>query len=623
MNGYFGIDPKLERGSSKLRLSIVIIGVAILLVFAIGIGIIHVSNNRLSRVLTDFTQALEDREYSKALRIYREIHESIVRVNPDRQQSVQLEKQVLSDIESVVQQRVTRIMTQIRYERYVPSADDRAFLEGLEELTGARLSTWLDDLAREYLLGSIEKPTIVFIFDQISDYSNVSATTGQLKNELSAIELFRGDVQLAENYFSQKNYIEAAKQYEYILSMADGYVMNFSEARLATLKEEMYDPIMKQTEQLIENFNYYTAEEILSEMIRIFPDDARVQNKLLEATSNTSLLEPYVGSVEVICVKPLIADEEVAFSSSVSSSVDAYNLTRDEFSSILESLYDKNYVLVNPEDMVDLTNPIVLQDRALYVPQGKKPLVIILENFNYSAYQMGQGFCSRLVINDQNQVSGEFVNISGQTVISRTAEAIGILDAFVEEHPDFSYNGQKGIISFSGYESVFGYIIHEDQIDDRNNALTAVGQPTISLSNQEILDNQNKVINIISRLNTTGWVFASSTYGYINANSCEQETIENDTQKWINQISPIVGPVNILVYPNGDFIKGSDPRCVYLKNNGFRIFFGVGPTPYYIYGDNYLYFDRAVLNGDTIRNVDYSRLFDAKTVYDENRKIPF
>lgn len=623
MNSYFGIDPKLERGSSKFRLSIVIIGVAILLVFSIGIGIIHATNNRLSRVLIDFNMAIEERDYSKALLIYRDIHESIVRVDPSRQQSIQLEIQVLGEIESVVQERVTRIMTQIRYERYVPSADDRAFLEGLEELTGARLSTWLDDLAREYLLGSIEKPTIVFIYDQISDYANVSATTGQLKNELSAIELLRGDVQLAETYFSQYNYIEAAKQYEYILSMADGYVLKFSQDRLATLKEEMYEPIMKESEQLIDNFQYYTAEDILSEMIRIFPDDARVENKLLEATSNTSLIEPYIGTVEVICVKPLIADKEVAFSSSSASSVDAYNLTRDEFSRILESLYAKNYVLINPEHMVDLSNPIVLQDQALYVPQGKKPLVIILENFNYSAYQMGQGFCSRLVLNDQNQVSGEYVNASGQAVISRTAEAIGILDAFVEEYPSFSFNGQKGVISFSGYESVFGYIVHEDQLDDRNNALTAVGQPTLSLSTQEISANQEKVKGIIDRLNTTGWVFASSTYGYINANSCDQETIQIDTQKWLDQVAPIVGQVNIMVYPNGDFIKGSDPRCVYLKNSGFRIFFGVGPTPYHIYGDNYLYFDRAVLNGDTVRNVDYSRLFEAKDVYDESRKVPF
>ena len=61
-------------------------------------------------------------------------------------------------------------------------------------------------------------------------------------------------------------------------------------------------------------------------------------------------------------------------------------------------------------------------------------------------------------------------------------------------------------------------------------------------------------------------------------------------------------------------------KCVYLKNLGFRIFFGVGPYPYYTFGDNYLYMDRAMMNGDTLRNVNYSRLFTASTIYDSARK---
>ena len=86
------------------------------------------------------------------------------------------------------------------------------------------------------------------------------------------------------------------------------------------------------------------------------------------------------------------------------------------------------------------------------------------------------------------------------------------------------------------------------------------------------------------------------------------------------QVGAVTGPVSILVYPNGDFIRGSDPRCVYLKDQGFRVFFGAGPSPYYTYGDNYLYFDRCMLTGDTLRNVDYSRLFNKEEVYDANRK---
>ena len=125
----------------------------------------------------------------------------------------------------------------------------------------------------------------------------------------------------------------------------------------------------------------------------------------------------------------------------------------------------------------------------------------------------------------------------------------------------------------------------------------------------------------MDRLKETGWTLASSTYGFINANGSDLTSITNDTNKWLDQVSSLAGETDVLIYPNGDFIKGSDARCVYLKDHGFRIFFGVGPTAYYSFGDNYLYLDRALLNGDSLRHYNYSRLFNVNDVYDPKRKI--
>ena len=75
----------------------------------------------------------------------------------------------------------------------------------------------------------------------------------------------------------------------------------------------------------------------------------------------------------------------------------------------------------------------------------------------------------------------------------------------------------------------------------------------------------------------------------------------------------------MIVYPNGNYIKGTDPRAEYLKGLGFRIFFGIGPNPYYTYGINYLYYDRTLINGANMRDADLSRLFDVYKVYDESR----
>jgi len=101
------------------------------------------------------------------------------------------------------------------------------------------------------------------------------------------------------------------------------------------------------------------------------------------------------------------------------------------------------------------------------------------------------------------------------------------------------------------------------------------------------------------------------------------DTITNDTNKWLDQVSNLTGKTDILVYPNGNFIKGADPRAVFLKDNGFRIFFGVGPTPYYTFGDNYLYLDRTMLNGDTLRTLSFDGAFDPRKVYDAKRTKSF
>ena len=600
----------------------VLISIAILSLLSMLVIMVFVEKDtkRLAGVMPEFNEALEKRDYSKALSMYRELNDIIINRDPGDDSDFSKEYEILTQMEATVNERVTQIEDKIRYDRYTPTADDIAFLEGLGELTGARMTVWLTDLCEEFLLGTIEKPTLMFIFEQLENLHNLQAATRPLRAEIDQIELSRGDVQSAEALFANADYIAAVEYYEYVISSSEGFVNDFAKKRLEDCKTEMYQPMMNLADHMLANFQYYSAEELLSDLARIFPDDQIIQSNLYVATSNTYPVSTYTGQVEVICVKPLIADTQVAFEMNYVSSTDSYYLTTSEFRAILESLYEKNYCLIDPTSMADLSNTGFINAQSIVIPQDKKPLVIILEDFSYTAARSTIGMCQRLVLNDLGQVCGEYISASGQTVVSRSSEAIGILDAFVEEHPDFSYNGVKGVISLTGYQSVFGYVTDIDQVDDRNSALQAAGLSTIDPTDKDIDNNKAMVQAIVDKLKDSGWIMASSTYGFINANHCELETIEADTQKWQAQVGSILGPVSILVYPNGDFIRGSDPRCGYLKDQGFRIFFGVGPSPYYTYGDNYLYFDRCMLNGDTLRNVDYSRLFDVSEVYDESRK---
>ena len=621
MAGHYYLGDRPDQSNSLFRKILIGVGLTVLVGAAVVFGVLYSNSAKISRILPAFETCLDSREYEKALTMYRDIQAEVLQEDPDKAASDTQEKLVMQSMEDLVYTRVDAVEQSLRADRYVPSADDRAFLEQMGELTGARLTLWLQSLCREYLLGTIEKPTLEFIFVQIGTYPNVAAAAEPLIKEIDTIEKYRGDVQTAEQLFTEKSYVAAVESFEVIISATTGFVKEYAQSRLQECEKVMYDPIMKECDELLATFRYYTAEDILSDMARIFPDDQKVQSKLLEATSNTSLVVDYKGSVEMICMKPLIADTTLAFSSANVGSTDSLMLTTDEFKAILADLYANNFILIDVRTMTDQTNEDAVVQQTLKLPEGKKPIVIVLENDNYSAYQNGKGLCSRLVMNDQGQICGEYINAAGQTVVSRDAEAIGILDSFVEQHPDFSFDGAKGVVSFTGYETVMGYITNEDQVDDRNTALTAVGLPVISPSGDDILSNQKTVTGMMDRLKETGWTMASSTYGFINANSCNLETITNDTQKWLTQVGTLTGDTEIMIYPNGDFIKGTDPRCVYLKSQGFRIFCGVGPTPYYVFGDNYLYMDRAMLTGDTLRSIDYSRLFTVSNVYDAKRTI--
>ena len=619
MSGKYYLGDRPDQSGSLVRKILIVVCLAVLLGSVVIFGVIFNNNARLSRMIPTFQEFLDSHEYDKALAMYRDIQAKVMNQDPDRAAADTQERLVMQNMENIVYSRVDAVEQSIRIDRYVPSADDRSFLEQMGELTGARMTLWLQSLCREYLLGTIEKPTLEYVFAQIGSYSNVAAAAEPLKKEIDTIEKYRGDVQTAEQFIASKSYIQAVEKLEEIISAATGFVNEYAASRLQECEKVMYDPIMSECDQLLKTFKYYTAEDILSDMARIFPDDQKVQAKLLEATSNTSHVSDYTGSIEMICVKPLIADTSLAFSSANAASTDPLMLTAGEFKAILAQLYANNYILIDVRTMTDQNNRDAVTQQILQLPEGKKPVVIVLENDNYSAYNIGKGLCSRLVMNDQGQICGEYKNASGQTVVSRDAEAIGILDAFVEQHPDFSFDGAKGIVSFTGYETVMGYITNIDQVDDRNTALGAAGLPAISPTQEEVTANRNTVTGIMTHLKETGWALASSTYGFINANSSTLDTITNDTNKWLEQVGTLTGDVEIMIYPNGDFIKGTDPRCVYLKGNGFRIFCGVGSTPYYAFGDNYLYLDRAMMNGDTLRGVDYSRLFDVSAVYDSKR----
>jgi hypothetical protein len=298
-------------------------------------------------------------------------------------------------------------------------------------------------------------------------------------------------------------------------------------------------------------------------------------------------------------------------------------LTTLEFQRILEQLHERGYILVDLPVLFDFSmkdGEVVASRRILNLPKGRKPLVLGIEGLNYYAARLRTGNSISLSLDPKGHVVSTFPS-SGGLKTGTDGEAIGILEGFLARNPDFSFNGARGTISLTGYECIFGAITDKDQIDDRNEALLSIGEPTISLSDSMIDANRLEVISIIRTLSAHGWTFASSTYGGIDAASASKKRISEDTGKWVAQVEALTGPTNILVYPNGSWLRNDDARTGILKEAGFRIFCGIGANPYMNIGKDFVFIDRVLLNGYSLKHVNLSRFLDAAEVLDPARPL--
>ncbi|MDR1217292.1 MAG: polysaccharide deacetylase family protein, partial [Oscillospiraceae bacterium] len=204
----------------------------------------------------------------------------------------------------------------------------------------------------------------------------------------------------------------------------------------------------------------------------------------------------------------------------------------------------------------------------------------------------------------------------GKEVFSQELDAVPILDKFVEEHPDFSLGGVKGCIALTGYNGILGYRTQTDK-DDTSPEFEAARQ-------QEIVF----VKPVVERLKETGWYFASHTWGHINLEKYSLTSVKADSQRWQDEVEPLIGPTKLLIYPHGGRPDGGDQVQTgeafrYYHSLGFRVFASVGIEPFSkIKTDiSAVICDRMHADGSTLRHSRerYLKFYDATDVFDPRR----
>lgn len=386
--------------------------------------------------------------------------------------------------------------------------------------------------------------------------------------------------------------------------------------------------LMAQADLMAAQYDYDGAAGLLKSQ-KNYESDTELQQKAAEyEAAKAACVEISPDTVEHVFVHSLIVDPSRAFDGD--SAQDGYNLnmvTVEEFKKVIQSMYDKGYVLVSLHDMGEIDANGQMQRKSIWLPEGKKPIVFSQDDVSYYHTYSGDGFADRLIVDENGEVKNEYTDADGNTTVG-DYDMVPVLDTFIKEHPDFSYHGRKGIVVLTGYNGVFGYRTDGDYRDQLN--LQEDQRKWLDAHPDFDFDADVAAATAVAdAMKANGWEFASHTWGHISVSDKSLEEIKTDTQKWLDYVKPIVGDTDMIIFAFGSDIgdwtgyASDNEKFNYLKSVGFDYFCNVdGSTLCWVqFGNTYLRQARMNIDGYRMAtNPDIlSPLFNVSDVYDTSR----
>lgn len=347
-----------------------------------------------------------------------------------------------------------------------------------------------------------------------------------------------------------------------------------SARRQEMIRDRAIDLTLEKAERLAEGYFCQEALDALDEVPPVYREDGRIAEARERFTDIQEGMVLYEEPVRHIFFHSLIVDTDLAFDGDYMANGYNYWMTTIlEFERILEQMYEKGFILI---DIHDIEHPMV--------PKGKIPFVLSIDDVNYYEYMKGDGFARRLVLDENGDVKNLYIDKDGKEQIGNF-DVMPILDEFVEEHPDFSLRGVKGIIAETGYEGALGYRTNDPE------------SPTLK-------EDQESVRQIAKRLKETGWQFAVHSYNHRHTLGLTMRELKEDTRDWKEQVGSLVGDTDIYIYPFGEEVGCSSAQFAYLQEEGFRYYCGVWTKPFVQIGDGYIRQTRCNLDGYTLTTKD-------------------
>ena len=370
--------------------------------------------------------------------------------------------------------------------------------------------------------------------------------------------------------------------------------------------DEQRSKLMSDAKQLAKGYFYDEAIELLSSDENLVNEETTALAEKYEAKKDA--LVEYTGDVYHVFFHSLIIYPELAFDGEYTE--EGYNMwmtTVDEFKAMLPLLQKKGFVLYDFKEFYETKKDGTVVEKPIYLPKGKKPLILSVDDVAYYEYMKTDGFAQKLVINKKGDVVTKVITPEGKSVLTYDGDVFPIVDQYVKKHPEFSYRGAKGIIACTGYQGALGYRIS----DLKGNALKKA----------------LKEVNAISdRLKETGWHFASHSYTHNNwfqDLTITMDDLKYDTERWKKYIAAGVGDTDIFISPFG--MVFTDERYDYLVDQGFKAYCPVSKDQQLYFKGTSVMQGRYNLDGyHMYSDAEYinKTFFDVSKVIDKRRPAP-
>ncbi len=355
---------------------------------------------------------------------------------------------------------------------------------------------------------------------------------------------------------------------------------------------------LARAESLAQQYFYDEAIDVLSDP-ELECSEISAARAGLEAQK--AALVDFTDDVPHIFLHSLIVYPEMIFTD-LSTPMGGFNSgfsEKAEFEKILPQLYERGYVLY------DLDKLWVKQDgkmvrQKIMLPEGKTPLILSVDDV---AYAYGSGYAQQLFVDGSGALMYRVNNPSGGVDVIPDGDVMGVVDAFVAEHPDFSYQGHKGTIALTGFQGAFGY-------------------------DYDIPEQADEMRVVVAALKEQGWNFASHSYTHNRVNNfygpgCSVEKISYDINKWVDHVVPCIGETRLFIAPFGYRVQQPALQCI--LDAGFEIYCTVDSKVYNELNDDYALMSRIEIGGYSMtyyRDLLNERFFDVDSVFDASGRPP-